>query len=302
MTAKRFASPALLASALRAEEYIADDGLAIAGFLAARLGMPLFLEGEPGVGKTEFAMALARANGATLVRLQCYEGIDAFQALYDWNLPRQLLRLKASGAADAAKTVPEADLYSQAYLIERPILRALRNPPAVLLIDEIDRSDDQFEALLLEFLSTFTVTIPELDEPIGSPTGEKPLVIITSNRTREVHDALKRRCMYHWIEHPRPDVELEILRLKAPDVSAAIGRQVVDVVQRLRSANLPAKMIKPPGVAEAINLAQAIHELTQPGIGAASAAYPVGMVAKTKSDRPIVEQALRRMVDEADRE
>src|ERR1051326_2140739 len=195
-------SPEALAKALADSGYLADDGLATVGFLAARLGRPVFLEGDAGVGKTSFAAALAAATGSTLIRLQCYEGLDASQALYDWDFPRQLLHLRAMEAAGAG--IDEASLYDRRFLLARPLLRALEEAPCVLLVDEIDRADDEFEAFLLEVLSESAITVPELGR-IQAAT--PPLTVLTSNRTREVHDALKRRCLYHWVAHPGFDRE-----------------------------------------------------------------------------------------------
>src|SRR4249919_2969958 len=218
--------------ALAEQDYLADQGLATAVFLALRMGRPLFCEGDAGVGKTSVAAAIADALNAPLIRLQCYEGIDAAQALYDWDFPRQLLHLRAveAGAGGAAQDVSELEksLFDERFLLSRPVLRALRESPAVLLVDEVDRADDEFEAFLLEVLSTYQVTIPEL----GTITAATPpIVVLTSNRTREVHDALKRRCLYHWVEHPGLDREIEILRTRAPEVSETLARQVVTLVQ-----------------------------------------------------------------------
>jgi MoxR-like ATPase len=249
------ASPAAVRDRLAQRDYLADEGLATAVFLALRTQRPLFLEGEAGVGKTAVAHALASVLDAPLVRLQCYEGIDASQALYDWDFPRQLLHLRAAeagGEVDSAEL--EAQLYDRRFLIARPLLQALERSPCVLLIDEIDRADDEFEAFLLEILSEFTVTVPELgtlhaDEP--------PTVVITSNRTREVHDALKRRCYYHWLEHPDFEREIEILRVRLPGVTDRLAREVTAVTQALREADL----LKPPGVSETIDWARALVAL-----------------------------------------
>jgi MoxR-like ATPase len=249
------ASPAAVRDRLAQHDYLADEGLATAVFLALRTQRPLFLEGEAGVGKTAVAHALASVLDAPLVRLQCYEGIDASQALYDWDFPRQLLHLRAAeagGEVDSAEL--EAQLYDRRFLIARPLLQALERSPCVLLIDEIDRADDEFEAFLLEILSEFTVTVPELgtlhaDEP--------PTVVITSNRTREVHDALKRRCYYHWLEHPDFEREIEILRVRLPGVTDRLAREVTAVTQALREADL----LKPPGVSETIDWARALVAL-----------------------------------------
>src|SRR6266511_2231293 len=215
-------SPAQLARELAATGYLADDGLATAGYLAITLRRPLFLEGEAGVGKTAFAQALAQAVGIPLVRLQCYEGLDAAQALYDWDFPRQILHLRAVTAAQEHPdpAALEAGLYDRRFLIARPLLQALERSPCVLLVDEIDRADDEFEAFLLEVLSDAAISIPELGRIVAAVP---PLPILTSNRTREVHDALKRRCLYHWVEHPGFDREVAILRRRLPDVDTALA-------------------------------------------------------------------------------
>lgn len=213
--------------------YLVDDGLAVACFLALRLHRPIFCEGDAGVGKTALASALAEATGAPLIRLQCHEGIDASQALYDWDFPRQLLHLRAAEAAgvtDADRL--EGELYDRRFLIARPLLQALETQPTVLLVDEVDRADDEFEAFLLELLSEYAVTIPEL----GTLRAESPpVVVLTSNRTREVHDALKRRCLYHWFDHPGFARELAIVRRRLPGVTARLTEQVTALVQALRS-------------------------------------------------------------------
>ncbi|HSD77377.1 MAG TPA: MoxR family ATPase [Solirubrobacteraceae bacterium] len=223
-------------------------------FLAAELGQPLLLEGEAGVGKTEVAKALAAATGARLVRLQCHEGIDVHHALYDWDYARQLLALRAAEAG-----VDEGELFSRRFLLRRPLLEALEHDgPVVLLIDEVDRADDEFEAFLLELLSDFQVTIPEL----GTITARgRPVVVLTSNRTRELHDALKRRCLYHWIDYPAREREAEILRVRAPGVDAAIAARVCDAVARLRATEL----YKLPGVGETIAWARALAALGEEG-------------------------------------
>ncbi|MFF7275374.1 MoxR family ATPase [Streptomyces griseorubiginosus] len=258
--------------------YLVDDGLATACFLALRLHRPLFCEGDAGVGKTALAAALAEALGAPLIRLQCHEGIDASQALYDWDFPRQLLHLRAAeaaGAVDAERV--ESELYDRRFLVVRPLLRALETWPSVLLIDEIDRADDEFEAFLLELLSEFSVTIPEL----GTLRAEvPPVVVLTSNRTREVHDALKRRCLYHWFEHPGFDRELAIVRRRLPGVSARLAEQVTGLVQTLRAEDL----LKPPGVAETIDWAEALDALGASEVDAELALATLGSVLKYRED------------------
>jgi MoxR-like ATPase len=248
-----FASVRDVTTALAAQGYLADEGLATAVFLAATLEQPLLLEGEAGVGKTETAKALAAARGARLIRLQCHEGIDLHHALYDWDYARQLLALRAAEAGPAGADAPE--LFSRRFLIRRPLLEALEHDgPVVLLIDEVDRADDEFEAFLLEFLSDFQVTVPELGtvEAHG-----RPLVVVTSNRTRELHDALKRRCLYHWIDYPTPAREREIVAARLPGVPDAIAARVCAAVARLRGQEL----YKVPGVGETIAWARALLAL-----------------------------------------
>jgi MoxR-like ATPase len=273
--------PTELADALRDTGYLPDDGLATACFLAMRMHRPLFLEGDAGVGKTSLAHALAEITGAELVRLQCYEGIDASQALYDWDFARQILHLRAAeaaGATGAGNTDElERSLYSRQYLIARPILRALEHSPSVLLVDEIDRADDEFEAFLLEVLADNAVSIPEL----GTIRADRPpLVVLTSNRTREVHDALKRRCLYHWVAHPSFDREVAILRRRLPQITELLAREVADAVRRMREADL----LKPPGVAESIDWAQALHLLGAQRLDRELAAATLGAVLKYQED------------------
>jgi MoxR-like ATPase len=239
-----------VSEALAGERYLADRGLATAVYLAADLEQPLLVEGEAGVGKTEVAKALAAATGARLIRLQCHEGIDLHHALYDWDYPRQLLHLRAEG---------EEQLYSERFLLRRPLLEAIQaTEPVVLLIDEVDRADDEFEAFLLELLSDFQVTIPELGETIRAE--HRPLVVLTSNRTRELHDALKRRCLYHWIDYPTREREAAIVRARVPGVAEAVAERVCDAVARLRGVEL----YKLPGVGETIAWAQALIALGGP--------------------------------------
>ena len=273
------ADPSALAAALQRTGYLPDEGLATAAYLALKMGRPLFLEGDAGVGKTSLAQALAQVTGAELVRLQCYEGIDASQALYDWDFPRQLLHLRAAESAAIATDAAQLEhaLYDRRFLIARPILRAIEHSPSVLLIDEIDRADDEFEAFLLEVLSDNSVTIPE----IGTIRAETPpLVVLTSNRTREVHDALKRRCLYHWVAHPSFDREVAILRGRLPDITERLAREVAGAARRMREADL----LKPPGVAETIDWAQALHLLGARSLDPERAAATLGAVLKYQED------------------
>src|SRR6059058_5039950 len=277
-----------LQGALARHAYLADRGLTTAIYLALSLGKPLLLEGEAGVGKTEVAKALARALDRRLIRLQCYEGIDASQALYEWNYARQLIAVRAMDAADAEQHVN--DLFGPEFLVERPLLAAIRaGDRAVLLVDELDRSDDEFEAFLLEILSEFAVSIPEIG-PVVAET--PPAVVVTSNRTRELHDALKRRCLYHWIDHPGLDREVQIVRTRAPEVSEALTRQVVGVVQQLRNGGLQ----KPPGVAETLDWARALHHLGTTELDLESSARTLGALVKYREDADRVKQALDQLL------
>ncbi len=274
-----FSDPGRLAGALEAAGYLPDEGLATAAYLALVMHRPLFLEGEAGVGKTALAHALAQVTGRPLYRLQCYEGIEASQALYDWDFGRQLLHLRAAEAAHAADDPErlEASLYDRRFLLARPLLQALEDSPSVLLVDEVDRADDEFEAFLLELLSDFTISIPELGT-IRAHT--PPLVVLTSNRTREVHDALKRRCLYHWLQHPDFDREVAILRHRVPQVSEQLAREVARATGKLRTLDL----LKPPGVAEAMDWATALHALGARDLDPDIAARTLGAVLKYRED------------------
>ncbi|MFC6715391.1 AAA family ATPase [Branchiibius cervicis] len=287
----QFDTPADVATRLEQDGYLCDDALATATYLALRMQRPLLLEGEPGTGKTALAESLATTMALPLVRMQCYEGIDATQALYDWDFPRQILHLRAleaAGGADAEEA--EKSLYDPRFLLARPVLRALQDSPAVLLVDEIDRADDEFEAFLLEVLSTYQVTIPELGT-IRAAT--PPIVVLTSNRTRELHDALKRRCLYHWIDHPGLEREVQIVRTRAPEVSAALARQVVQVTQQVRSRG---DLLKPPGVAETIDWARALTYLGTTDIDLGAASATLGALVKYREDSEKVRHALDQLL------
>jgi MoxR-like ATPase len=280
-----------LEAALANESYLADRGLAVSVYLALTLRRPLLLEGEPGVGKTEVARTLARVLGAELIRLQCYEGIDAGQALYEWDYSRQLLYARTIQDGQLDPSLRAAELYGPEFLVERPLLRAVRaGAGAVLLVDELDRADEEFEAFLLEVLADSAVTIPE----IGTVTAEQPpVVILTSNRTRELHDALKRRCLYHWIDYPTLERETAIIRLRAPEASEGLARSVAEVVARLREMDL----IKRPGPAEAIDWTRALAALGIGTVDAASADETLGWVVKNRDDLTMVRRVLPELLE-----
>jgi len=274
-----------VAKGLAAHDYLADEGLATSIYLALALQRPLLLEGEAGVGKTEVAKVLARWTGGELVRLQCYEGIDATQAVYEWDYSRQLLHLRAVEAGGGE--VVEDELYSPRFLVKRPLLRALAyegDQPPVLLVDEVDRADDEFEAFLLEILSDWTISVPELGAVHATVP---PIVVLTSNRTRDVHDALKRRCLYHWIPHPDFERELAILRLRAPGVSDVLARDVAAAVEALRDLEL----YKPPGVAETIDWAQALAMLGTARLDDHTVDVTLGTILKYREDQERVRAA-----------
>jgi MoxR-like ATPase len=267
---------ALLAGA----DYVAERSLATSVFLALKMERPLMLEGEAGVGKTEIAKVLAKALGRELIRLQCYEGLDVASAVYEWNYSRQMIEIRlAEASGEKSKDKIGADVFSEKFLIRRPLLRALeaKGPPPVLLIDELDRTDEPFEAYLLEILSDFQVTVPE----IGTIAAKKPpIVILTSNRTREIHDAVKRRCLYHWVDYPDAARELEILRRKAPGCSERLSREVVEFVQRLRKMDL----FKLPGVAETIDWSKALVALDRMTLDPATVNDTLGALLKYQDD------------------
>jgi MoxR-like ATPase len=281
----------MLAQRLAAVDYLVDEALATSIFLGVRLPQPLLLEGEAGVGKTAAAIALAAVLDTPLVRLQCYEGIDAAEALYEWNYPRQLLSIRL---ADARRSeLREEDLFGPDYLIRRPLLRALEHP-AVLLVDEIDRADDDFEAFLLELLAEAAVTIPE----IGTITAtHPPVIVLTSNRTRDLHDAVKRRCLYHWIEFPAPERVVEIVRRRVKDAPQTLAVQVANAVSRMRASDVQ----KPPGIAEAIDWLAALNLLGVQRLDAATADRTLGSVLKYGEDQEVVRgEGLERLVGGGD--
>ena len=294
-----FTSVEQVRAALADQNYLAEEGLTTAVYLALTLKRPLLLEGEAGVGKTELAKVIAAMTGGELIRLQCYEGIDAAQAVYDWDYSRQLLHLRAAEASGEATTKKanelESELYNERFLIKRALLRAIeqRETPAVLLIDEIDRADDEFEAYLLEILSDFQVTVPELGT---FKAATPPIVILTSNRTRDVHDALKRRCLYHWVDHPSFDREVAIVRLRVPQIAESLAKQVAAAVEHMRSLNL----YKPPGVAETIDWATALAQLGARELNESVVSTTLGTVLKYREDHDRVrEQGIAQIVAQA---
>lgn len=266
--------------------YIADRGLTVAIHLAIQMGRPLFVEGEPGVGKTEIAKVLASITGGELIRLQCYEGLDASHAIYEWDYAKQMLAIRMLEAQGGA--IEPADIMGDEYLIARPLLRAIRRSaegePTVLLIDELDRADEEFEAYLLEILSDFQITIPEIGTVRATTP---PIVVITSNRTREIHDAVKRRCIYHWIDYPTVEREMEILRVKAPDTADALSKQLAEAMAKLRTLDL----FKPPGVAETIDWAKALDILGVETLSSESVDTTLGVVVKYEEDLDAVRAA-----------
>jgi MoxR-like ATPase len=274
-----------LARRLADVDYLVDEDLATSLFLSVRLPQPLLLEGEAGVGKTEAAKSLAAVLETPLIRLQCYEGIDAAEALYEWNYPRQLLSIRLADAGGA--TLREEDLFGPDYLIRRPLLRALEHPgprPAVLLIDEIDRADDDFEAFLLELLAEASVTIPELGTIVAT---HPPIIVLTSNRTRDLHDAVKRRCLYHWIHYPTPQREVEIVRRRVKGSSQILAVQVANAVSRMRDSDVQ----KPPGIAEAIDWLAALSLLGVERLDAAAVELTLGSVLKYGEDQEVIRAA-----------
>ncbi|MGH3685826.1 MAG: AAA family ATPase [Pseudonocardiaceae bacterium] len=282
-----------LTETLRRGDYLADRGLATAVFVAMSLQRPILLEGEVGVGKTELAKVLASVFGRKLIRLQCYEGIDTNQALYEWDYARQLLYIRALSDRGIGEEEAIEKLFGPRFLLERPLMQAVQaGDQAVLLIDEVDRADDEFEAFLLEVLSDFQISIPE----VGTIKAERPpLVILTSNRTRDLHDALKRRCMYHWIGYPEPDREVDIVTVQAPEVSETLARKVVAAVNRLREMDLA----KPPGVAETIDWARTLSFLGETTLTASAADVTLGSIIKDRDDLELVRDNLREVTANA---
>jgi MoxR-like ATPase len=280
--AERLPDVASLRERLDAADYLTDEGLATALFLGVRMQRPILLEGEPGVGKTEAAKALAAALDTPLIRLQCYEGIDAAEALYEWNYPRQLLAIRA--AETRGTPLDENEMFGDEYLIRRPLLKALEHPgpfPLVLLVDEVDRSDHDFEAFLFEILSDAAITIPERGTIRATCP---PIVVLTSNRTRDLHDALKRRCLYHWIDYPSAEREVEIVRRRVPQGSHDLAMQATAAVQRLRASDVQ----KPPGIAEAIDWVAALRLLPTETLDQAAAEKTLGTVLKYREDEELV--------------
>jgi len=282
-----------LTDTLRRGNYLADRGLATAVFVAISLQRPILLEGEVGVGKTELAKVLSSVYGRKLIRLQCYEGIDTNQALYEWDYARQLLYIRALSDRDIGGEEAVEKLFGPRFLLERPLMQAVQSgDQAVLLIDEVDRADDEFEAFLLEVLSDFQISIPE----VGTIKAERPpLVILTSNRTRDLHDALKRRCMYHWIGYPAPDREVDIVTVQAPEVSQALATKVVAAVNRLRQMDLA----KPPGVAETIDWSRTLAFLGESALSPAVADVTLGSIVKDRDDLELVRDNLREVTSNA---
>lgn len=276
----RFASSAQVADAMEAGRYIADRALATVLFLAHRLGKPLFLEGEPGVGKTEVAVVLADLFGTNLIRLQCYEGLDASTALYEWNYPKQLLHIRMAEQEGQGRSEIERTIYGPDFLIRRPLLEAItasKERPPVLLIDEIDRADEEFEAFLLEVLSDFQITIPE----IGTlKANKRPMVVVTSNRTRDVHDALKRRCLYHWIDYPSYEKEIRIVTKRLPGIEERLAAQVTGFMQRIRQVDF----LKQPGVAETLDWAAALMTLERSRLEDSLVRETLGCILKYQDD------------------
>jgi MoxR-like ATPase len=282
-----------LTETLRRGDYLADRGLATAMFVAMSLQRPILLEGEVGVGKTEIAKVMSSVFGRKLIRLQCYEGIDTNQALYEWDYARQLLYIRAMSDQGLGEEEAIEKLFGPRFLLERPLMQAIQSgDQCVLLIDEVDRADDEFEAFLLEVLSDFQISIPE----VGTIKAENPpLVILTSNRTRDLHDALKRRCMYHWIGYPDADREVEIVTVQAPEVSEALARKVVAAVHRLREMDLA----KPPGVAETIDWARTLSFLGETGLTASAADVTLGSIIKDRDDLELVRDNLKDVTSNA---
>uniref|UniRef100_UPI003F74A7C2 AAA family ATPase n=1 Tax=Algihabitans albus TaxID=2164067 RepID=UPI003F74A7C2 len=285
---------------LQRGNYVADRSLSTVLFLALKLGRPLFLEGEAGVGKTEIAKVLAETLNRDLVRLQCYEGLDVASAVYEWDYPRQMVEIRlAEAAEDRDRSSLESAIFSERFLIERPLLKALKpsvSGPPVLLIDELDRTDEPFEAFLLEVLSDFQITIPELGT-IAAP--QPPIVIITSNRTREIHDALKRRCLYHWVPYPEAQRELEILRVKAPTAPEVLSREIVGFIQKLRGMDL----FKLPGIAETIDWAEALTQLDKVALDPQAIDDTLGVLLKYQDDIAKIEGSqAAQLLDEVKRE